>query len=206
MSGGVLVAGVGNVFLGDDGFGVALAQRLEDEAMPTGVTVQDFGIRGMHLAFELLDGYDALVLLDAVPLGEAPGTLAVLDAEVPAAGGGGVTVSAHSMSPDAVLATVAELGGHVPRVMVVGCQPEDVTARMGLSEPVADAVERAVSLVQEVVAALGRPPAPGSGQGGRSRSGQEEQSCCGQEEHARPGQGKGLGPEGPDHLDKEHVP
>ena len=80
----MLVAGIGNIFLGDDGFGVEVAQRLADRPMPEGVQVADFGIRGVHLAYELLDGYDALVLVDAVPMGEPPGTVAVIEPELDA--------------------------------------------------------------------------------------------------------------------------
>ena len=79
MRGSTLVAGIGNVFLTDDAFGVEVAHRLTSRALPEGVRVDDFGIRGIHLAYELLEGYDALVLIDAVPMGEPPGTLAVLE-------------------------------------------------------------------------------------------------------------------------------
>ena len=82
VTGGVLVAGIGNIFLADDGFGVEVAQRLRRPALPDGVRVEDFGIRGVHLAYELLDGYDALVLVDAVPMGEPPGTVAVIEPEL----------------------------------------------------------------------------------------------------------------------------
>ena len=78
----VLVAGIGNIFLGDDGFGVEVADRLAGRTLPDGVQVADFGIRGVHLAYELLDGYDALVLVDAVPMGEPPGTVAIIEPEL----------------------------------------------------------------------------------------------------------------------------
>ena len=84
MTGRVLVAGIGNIFLGDDGWGVEVANQLARRPMPAGVRVADFGIRGVHLAYELLDGYDALVLIDAMPMSEAPGTIAVLEPDVPA--------------------------------------------------------------------------------------------------------------------------
>jgi hydrogenase maturation protease len=154
MTASVLVAGVGNVFLGDDGFGVEVATRLLDTPMPDGVKVADFGIRGVHLAYELLDGYDALVLIDAVPRGDAPGTLYViepdLDAIEPAGVGGGPVMDAHGMAPDAVLALLAALGGRLGRVWVLGCEPADVSERMGLSEPVAGAVEEAVRLARRL--------------------------------------------------------
>jgi hydrogenase maturation protease len=150
----VLVAGVGNVFLGDDGFGVEVANRLAGAEFPPGVKVADFGIRGVHLAYELLDGYDALVLIDAVPRGEEPGTLYViepdLDAIEPAGVGGGPVMDAHGMAPEAVLALLLALGGRLDRVWVLGCEPADVSERMGLSAPVAGAVEEAARLARRL--------------------------------------------------------
>ena len=154
MTARVLVAGVGNVFLGDDGFGVEVANRLAGAEFPPGVKVADFGIRGVHLAYELLDGYDALVLIDAVPRGEEPGTLYViepdLDAVEPSGVGGGPVMDAHGMAPEAVLALLLTLGGRLDRVWVLGCEPADVSERMGLSAPVAGAVEEAARLAQRL--------------------------------------------------------
>jgi hydrogenase maturation protease len=151
----VLLAGIGNVFLGDDGFGVEVAHRLRDVAVPDGVTVADFGIRGVHLAYELLDGYDAAVLVDALPRGGPPGTVYVFEpaADAPEDAAGPV-MDAHAMTPDAVLALVRALGGTLPRVVVVGCEPADVGERMGLSEPVAAAVDRAAGEALAVVRSL----------------------------------------------------
>ncbi|WP_127132330.1 hydrogenase maturation protease [Georgenia sp. SYP-B2076] len=146
----VLVAGIGNVFLGDDGFGVEVVRRLQGAAVPDGVDVADYGIRGIHLAFELLEGrYSTLVLVDAVPLGRAPGTVAVLDASRRAGDAPG-TVDAHAMSPDVVLGALRGLGGTIDRVLVVGCQPQVLEEVLGLSEPVRAAVEEAVPLVVEL--------------------------------------------------------
>ncbi len=165
----VLVAGIGNIFLGDDGFGVEVAARLVGVEVPDGVRVEDFGIRGVHLAYELLDGYDALVLIDAVPMGEEPGTVAIIEPDLapsgPAEGGDdgdgrdpiGQTMDAHSMSPAVVLGLLASLGGHVDRVLVVGCEPSVIEEGIGLSAPVASAVDRAVEAVLEVVAELSIP-------------------------------------------------
>src|SRR5579863_6661935 len=153
MSPGVLVAGIGNIFLSDDGFGVEVANRLASEAMPSGVRVADFGIRGVHLAYELLDGYDRLILVDAVPMGEAPGTLAVIQptaAGVPGPDGGTSVVDAHSMSPDVVLATLSRLGGSVEEVYIVGCQPASLDEGIGLSPSVASAVGAAVELCRQL--------------------------------------------------------
>ena len=118
MTSRTLVAGIGNVFLSDDAFGVEAANHLASRTLPAGVRVEDYGIRGIHLAYELLEGYDALVLLDAVPMGESPGTLAVIEPELvphPPAGSDpdASPVDAHTMSPDIVLATLARLGGSV---------------------------------------------------------------------------------------------
>lgn len=151
----VLVAGVGNVFLGDDGFGPEVANRLARTELPAGVQVTDYGIRGLHLAYELLNGYDALILLDAMPRGEQPGTLTVLEpvlgpAPVYDPGLGAPVVDAHGMAPDAVLALLRTLGGQVGQVRVVGCEPAEVTDRMGLSAPVAGAVDAAVGLARKL--------------------------------------------------------
>lgn len=159
MSGRILVGGIGNVFLSDDAFGVEVAQRLAGRALPQGVRVEDFGIRGIHLAYELLEGYDALVLIDAVPMGEPPGTLAVIEAECEDPGSRGSDaehpmVDAHTMSPDVVLATLARLGGSVARVVIVGCQPGDLREGIGLSPAVADAVEGGAGLCRDVVLEL----------------------------------------------------
>ncbi|HET7327824.1 MAG TPA: hydrogenase maturation protease [Nocardioidaceae bacterium] len=147
----VLVAGIGNVFLGDDGFGVEVVARIDPQLVPEGVEVVDYGIRGVHLAYDLLDDRrDTLVLVDAVPLDDPPGTLAVLDASTHAVATGASTVNAHSMSPDVVLQTLHGLGGGIDRVLVVGCRPAVLEEGMRLSEPVAAAVDEAVRLVLEL--------------------------------------------------------
>ena len=153
-----LVAGIGNVFLGDDGFGVEVVRRIDPGRLPDGVDVVDYGIRGVHLAYELLDGrYDTLVLVDAVSLDAPPGTVAVLDASGHAAALSQGTLDAHSMSPDVVLATLRGLGGHIGRVFVVGCRPEVLAERMELSDRVAGAVEEAVERVVALVRDLSAP-------------------------------------------------
>jgi hydrogenase maturation protease len=159
MTGGsrVLVAGIGNVFLGDDGFGVEVVRRIDPAGLPECVDVADYGIRGVHLAYDLLDGrHSTLVLVDAVPLDDAPGTLALLEAD-PAADEPEVGVpDAHGMHPQAVLQLLRSLGGHVDRVLVVGCRPAVVDERMGLSDVVAAAVDDAVRLVTEVARAAAK--------------------------------------------------
>ena len=143
----ILVAGVGNIFLGDDGFGVEVARRLAETELPEGVEVGDFGIRGIHLAYEL-SGYDTTILVDATPRGAAPGTLCALELEE---GEPQTVIDAHGMTPDAVLDLVGVVGGEMRRVLLVGCEPADVSPGMELSPPVTEAVEPAVRLVRELI-------------------------------------------------------
>ena len=168
MTGRVLVAGIGNVFLSDDAFGSEVARRLAGAPVPDGVRVVDYGIRGMHLAYDLLDGYDALVVVDALPGNGAPGDLSVLEVGPDDLGDG--ELDAHGMAPVAVLASLGQLGGSLPPTYVVGCQPADVGEGMGLTPAVAAAVDGAVELVHEVLEqrldmgapAAGRHRAPAS--------------------------------------------
>jgi hydrogenase maturation protease len=147
---GVLLAGIGNVFLGDDGFGVEVAHRLESRPLPEGTSVADYGIRGVHLAYDLLDGeVETLIMIDALPTGEQPGTVTLLEVDEQVLAetvADPEPVDSHSMHPEAVLTTLHALGGHVERVLVVGCQPQSVQAGMTLSDPVAAAVEPAADL------------------------------------------------------------
>lgn len=149
MKGGVLVAGIGNLFLTDDGFGSEVARRLAAGPLPDGVHVVDYGIRGMHLAYDLLDGYDALVVVDALPGKGSPGDLSVLEVGPDDLGEG--ELDAHGMAPVSVLASLGQLGGALPPTYVVGCQPADVGEGMGLTPGVEAAVDRAVALVHEVL-------------------------------------------------------
>ena len=149
----VLVAGIGNIFLSDDGFGVEVVKHIDLSALPDevreGVTVHDFGIRGVHLSYQLLDGYDALVLIDAMPLGEAPGPVVTFEPDVESIDA--TSVDAHSMSPAVVLGLLAGMGAELPHVVVVGCQPLTLEEGMGLSEPVMAAVVPAAEAVLQVV-------------------------------------------------------
>ena len=146
---GVLVAGLGNLFLTDDGFGSEVARRLATEQLPEGVKVVDYGIRGLHLAYDLLDGYDALVVVDALPGDGSPGDLTVL--EVGPDDLGEAELDAHGMAPVSVLASVGQLGGVLPPTYIVGCQPQDVGEGMGLTPSVAAAVDGAIALVHDVL-------------------------------------------------------
>jgi hydrogenase maturation protease len=152
----ILVAGIGNVFLGDDGFGPAVADRLSHGPLPGAADVVDYGIRGMDLAYALA-GYDVAILVDAVPRGGAAGTLYVIEADVDTTG---VAPEAHAMDPVKVLALARALGPVPERVIVVGCEPETVMREddeeivMALSEPVRAAVEAAAREVEQLVAEI----------------------------------------------------
>jgi hydrogenase maturation protease len=153
----VLVAGIGNIFMGDDAFGVEVARRLAERPLPAGVDVGDFGIRGMDLMYALGEGYDAAVFIDAVPRGEPPGTLSVIE---PRLEEGEASPDAHGMDPVKVLSLARQLGSVPGRVMIVGCEPAvrmtgDEEELVGeLSEPVRAAVDDAVELVESVVREL----------------------------------------------------
>ena len=152
----ILVAGVGNVFLGDDAFGVEVARLLAARPLPSGVEVGDFGIRGVHLVYELLNGCDLFVLVDAAARGQPPGTVSVLEVD-PADFGSGqepqVTVmDAHGLSPDDIFGLLVSMGGRPGRSLVVACEPADLRPGMGLSEPVRAALPHAVRAVEEILA------------------------------------------------------
>jgi len=156
VSGRILVAGIGNIFLGDDGFGCEVVRRLAKHELPEGVEVRDFGIRGMDLAYALMDPYEVVVFVDAVPRGEEPGTVYLIEAEVPDEGE--VALDTHGMDPVSVIRLARVLGAEVPRTLVVGCEPKLVLSGedyddmlMELSEPVQRAVDEAVKLVESVV-------------------------------------------------------
>jgi len=154
----MLVAGVGNIFLSDDGFGVEVARRLAAAGLPDWVRVADYGISGMHLAYDLADGFDTAILIDAAPRGDEPGTVTVLDvAQQRRQDGPGPLESsrlfdAHGMQPDVVLGLLDMLGATAGRVLVVGCEPASVEPGMELSAPVAGAVDEAVRVVLALVA------------------------------------------------------
>ncbi len=158
----VLVAGIGNIFFSDDAFGVEVVDRLLRRPVPAGVKVVDFGIRGLHLAHELLDGYDVLVLVDVMALDDAPGTVALVEIgerSEPGARPDGLVdtppaLDAHSISPEVVLGALGHLGGSIDRVLVVGCQPETCASGMGLSPTVAAAVAVAVDTVDRLLVDL----------------------------------------------------
>jgi hydrogenase maturation protease len=149
----ILVAGIGNIFLGDDGFGSEVIRHVPEHLTAPQVQVVDYGIRGMHLAYDLLDGCDALVLVDAVPNQGSPGTLHVFEAdhESLAATAG---LDAHAMDPGAVFASLNALGGDPPHTVVIGCEVDSIEEGIGLSDAVTAAVPAAVRAVQDAVADL----------------------------------------------------
>lgn len=154
----ILIAGVGNAWLRDDGFGGSVARRLEQLELPAGVTVIDAGTGGLDLAYEVMRGYDALVILDVSKQGGAPGTLYVMEPDEDEVQGGiedGQTINPHAMDPQTVLRFVKSIGAWPGRVVVIACEPGDIEHMgWGLCEQVQIAVERAVDLVLETVAEL----------------------------------------------------
>src|SRR5215213_5403531 len=152
----ILVAGVGNVFLGDDGFGVEVVRRLAGRELPEGVEVADFGIRGMDLIYALQDDYEVVVFVDATPRGEEPGTVYLIEPEIEE--DGEVVLDTHGMDPVKVIKFARALGAKPTRTLVVGCEPQVVVSGedyddmlMELSEPVRAAVGEAVRLVESLV-------------------------------------------------------
>jgi hydrogenase maturation protease len=152
----ILVAGIGNIFLGDDAFGVEVVRRLAGLSLPASVRVSDFGIRGFDLAYALQDGYETTILVDACPHGQAPGTISVIEPDLrglddPEAH---ATVEAHAMNPMNVLRMARAMNIEVKNVLLVGCEPETLggeEGQMGLSAPVEAAVDPAVTLVESII-------------------------------------------------------
>jgi hydrogenase maturation protease len=156
----ILVAGIGNIFLGDDAFGVEVAQRLSRRELPDGVRVADYGIRGFDLAYALADDPDHVILVDAYRRGKAPGTLYVVEpdlAELDQADPEPSIVDAHTMHPLGVLRLARSMGAPLRHVLLVGCEPATLgpeEGHMGLSEPVEAALDQAVSVIESLVARL----------------------------------------------------
>ena len=154
----ILVAGIGNIFLGDDGFGVEVATRLAEKQFPEGVRVIDFGIRGLDLAYALMDEPETTILIDACPRDAAPGTLYVMEPDLSVFdASGNAAVDAHAMNPLSVLRMAKSMGAPLKRILLLGCEPETLGPEeglMGLSEPVEQAVGEAVKLTESLVARI----------------------------------------------------
>jgi hydrogenase maturation protease len=157
----ILVAGIGNIFNGDDGFGVAVAQRLAGRPLPAGVTVKDFGIRGLDLTYALLDGYAAAILVDTAQRGGPPGTVYVIEPEAASTADPqpeDLLLSPHELDPARVLRLAMALGSRCRRVVLVACEPasfgDEELGAMELTPPVAAAIDPAVDLVEQVITQL----------------------------------------------------
>lgn len=164
MKGRILIAGVGNIFLGDDAFGGEVVRELARRAFPEGVRIVDFGIRGLDLTYALLDGYEVVILVDAVPRGGTPGDLYLIEPELTEDDSNTIPppmIEAHNLDPARVLGIVRAMGGRLERVLVVGCEPTPLASEeemhMGLSEPVQASVGEAVKMIEAMVAELLEP-------------------------------------------------
>ena len=154
----ILVAGIGNIFLGDDAFGCEVARRLFERELPENVRVVDYGIRGFDLAYALMDGYDATIFVDATARGDAPGTIYLIEPdlkELENLDAPDAAMDTHNMNPLKVLAMVKSLGGEFKRIFLVGCEPlftgEEDIGFMGLSEPVEAAIGKAVEVIESLI-------------------------------------------------------
>jgi hydrogenase maturation protease len=149
----ILIACIGNIFLGDDGFGTEVANRLARRPLQPGVILKDFGIRGLDLTYALLDPYDLVILVDACPRGAAPGSLYVIEPDAPDAAP--ASLETHGMNPMQVLRMVKSMGGGMGRILIVGCEPADLGSddegKLGLSDPVLAAVDEAIVLIESLV-------------------------------------------------------
>ena len=153
----ILIAGIGNIFLGDDAFGVEAAHELMKREWPEEVRVVDFGIRAYDLAYAIADGYDAVILVDAAPRGQAPGTIYLIEPDLNGLEKADFVVNGHSLDPVTVLQMAVSLDGQIGRLYVVGCEPavlECEEGQMGLSTSVAAAVSQAVEMIQSLVGEL----------------------------------------------------
>jgi len=154
----ILVAGIGNIFLGDDAFGCEVLKQLNRRAWPENVRMFDFGIRGFDLSYALLDGYDLTILVDASPRGDKPGTVYVIEpdlSEFETLDGDAMLIETHGMDPVKVLAMVKSMGGQLHKLILVGCEPETFGPEeglIGLSKAVAAAVPEAVQIIESLVA------------------------------------------------------
>jgi hydrogenase maturation protease len=156
----ILVAGIGNIFLGDDAFGVEVVKEMTKSELPEGVNVVDFGIRSYDLAYAIMDGYAATVLVDTTARGNAPGTLYLIELDPEGLAKLEEVPDGHSLGPVQVLRLVQSLGGEIPQLYLVGCEPAVLEAEDGeisLSESVRAAVPKAVEMIRTLVNDLRAP-------------------------------------------------
>jgi len=153
----ILVAGIGNIFFGDDAFGCEVAAELTKRSWPDGVNIVDFGIRAYDLAYAIMDGYDATVLIDAAPRGEKPGTVYLLELDPDKVDASGDEIAdAHALTPVRVLQLIRALGGRAKNLYLVGCEPArlDGEGVIGLSDEIRNAVPVAVKMIEKIIADL----------------------------------------------------
>jgi hydrogenase maturation protease len=163
----ILIACIGNIFLGDDGFGTEVARRLAGRSLPPGVILKDFGIRSLDLTYALLDPYDLIILVDACPRGGEPGTVYLVEpdpVEPNTPDGVPARLETHGMNPMTVLRMVQSMGGAPGRILIVGCEPADMGSdeegKLGLSDPVEAAVDEAIVLIETLISnSIGGEPA-----------------------------------------------
>ena len=154
----ILIAGIGNIFHGDDAFGVELARRLSTRELPEEVKVADFGVRGFDLVYALMDGYDVAIILDATPRGGVPGTIYTIDPDLESLDEPKLQMEAHGINPMRALRMAKAMGGDLPRILLVGCEPltlgSEEEGQLGLSPIVLAAVDCAVGVVESLVPKL----------------------------------------------------
>ena len=157
----ILIACIGNIFQGDDAFGVEVAKQLQNRPLPENVRLVDFGIRGFDLAYALMDGYDVTILVDAAPRGEAPGTLYLIEPdlrEIETETAQPAMIDAHTMNPLNVLRVAHSMGAEFKKLLLVGCEPQELGGSeglMGLSAPVQAAIGGAVEMIESIIADIG---------------------------------------------------
>jgi hydrogenase maturation protease len=161
QSASILIAGIGNIFMGDDAFGSEVARRLMERTLPNEVRVVDFGIRGFDLTYALLDGYEVTIFIDATPRGQAPGTLYIIEPDLSELDEDGdaqaAMIEPHGMNPIKVLRLAKSMGGEFKRILLVGCEPAPMEAEegeMGLSEAVKAAVGEAIQMIESLIAKI----------------------------------------------------
>jgi hydrogenase maturation protease len=155
----ILIAGIGNIFLGDDAFGIEVVKRFANRALPDGIRVIDYGIRGFDLTYALIDGADFTILVDACPRGGVAGDLYIVEPDLASLGDAEALAAgdAHGMNPMNVIRVAQAMGGPLKKILLLGCEPETFgpeEGKMGLSESVASAVERAIPLLESVVSRI----------------------------------------------------